>query len=104
MDKIVKNKRDLELVTVQLLFSLQNKFRKIHLTCYLTKFNDVTYSDFWVISKITSANLCMPDNDIIYYSTFDSPFESEKCEKQKKKLQKLEYLIIVFEGPSFGKK
>ena len=46
----------------------------------------------------------MPDNDIIYYSTFDSSFESEKCEKQKKKLQKLEYLIIVFEGPSFGKK
>ena len=46
---------------------------------------------FWVIPKITSANLCKPVH-IINYSTFICPFESEKCGKKGEKLQKLEYL------------
>ena len=57
---------------------------------------------FWIIPKITSANLCL--------------FESGKFGKEGKKLQKFEYLenqksfsdekkqtfFIVFEGLSFG--
>ena len=73
---------------------------------------------FWVIPKITFANLCKPIHDIINYSTSICPFESGKCGKEGKKLQKLEYLeneksftdeikktfFIVFEGLSFGQK
>ena len=65
---------------------LQNKFKSISLfdTYYPTKFDDVMKSSFWVISKITSANLCKPIHDIISYSTFICPFESEKCERKEK--------------------
>ena len=31
---------------------------------YLTKFDDVIQSAFWVIPKITSANLCKPIDEI----------------------------------------
>ena len=57
----------------QLLFRLQNKFRKIPLLViyYLTKFDG-----FLVIQKITSANLLQPIHDIINYSTSICPFES----------------------------
>ena len=76
----------------QLLFRLQNKFKKIPLLVYyLTEFDDAIYSGFWVISKITSANLCRPVHDIIYSSSFICPFESGKCGKEEKKLQKFEY-------------
>ena len=44
-----------------------------------------------VFPKITPANLCKPIHDIINYSTFICPFESGKCEKEGKKLQKFEY-------------
>ena len=47
---------------------------------------------FWVILKITSANLCKAIYDIINYSTFICPFESGKCGKEGKKLQKFEHL------------
>ena len=78
----------------QLLFRLQNKFRKIALLViyYLTKFEDAIQNGFWVIPKIISANLCKPIQDIINYSTFICPVESEKRWKEKKKLQKFEYL------------
>ena len=77
----------------QSLFRLQNKFRKIPLLVmyYLNKFDDVI-SSFWVILKITSANLCKPNYDIINYSTSICPFESGKHGKEGKKLQKFEYL------------
>ena len=64
-------------------------------------------------SKIKSANLCETIYDIINYSTSICPFESGKCGKEGKKLQKFEYLenvkgffdeitfFIVFEGLSF---
>ena len=62
----------------QLLFRLQNKFRKIPLLAmyYLTKFDDVIQSDISVILKIISPNVCKPIYDIIDYSTSIHCFES----------------------------
>ena len=78
----------------QSLFRLQNKFRKIPLFIiyYLTKFDDVMWSSFWVIAKIESANLCKSIHDIINYFSSICPFESGKCGKEGQKLQKIEYL------------
>ena len=56
---------------------------------YLTEFDDVIYSGFWVILKIKSVNLCKPIYDIINYSTSICPSESGKCGKEGKKLQNL---------------
>ena len=77
----------------QSLFRLRNKFRKTPLLImyYLTKFDDVILSSFWVILKITSVNLCKPIYDI-NYSTSICHFESGKCEKEGGKIQKFEYL------------
>ena len=101
------------------LFRLQNKFRKspFWVIYYLTKYDDVIQSSFWIIPKITSANLCNPIHEIINYSTSTSPFESGKFWKERKNLQKFEYLeneksfldeiknfFIVFEGLSFDEK
>ena len=58
---------------------------------YQTKFDDAIYSGFWVISKITSANLCKPIHDIINYSTSICTFKSGNCRKQGKKIQKFDY-------------
>ena len=93
----------------QLLFRLQNMFRKIPLFMMycLIKCDDVTEIIFCVIPKITPANLCKPIHDS--YSTFICPFESGKCGKEGKKLQEFEHLknkkgfldetfFIVFEG------
>ena len=41
---------------------------------------------------MASVNLCKPIHDIINYSTSICPFESGKCGKEGKKLQKFEYL------------
>ena len=74
----------------QSLLRLQNTLKQISLLVmyYLTKFDD----GFWVIPKLFSANLCKPIHDIINYSTFTCLFESYKCGKEGKKLQKFEYL------------
>ena len=76
----------------QSLLRLQNRFKKILLLIiyYLTKFDDIMWSSFWVIPNITSANLCKPIHDIINYYTSICPFESGKCGKEK--MQKFEYL------------
>ena len=58
---------------------------------YLTKFYDVI-KWFLSIPKIRSANLHKPIHGIINYSAFTCPFESQKCGKEGKKLQKSEYL------------
>ena len=85
---------------------------------YLTKFDDEIESDIWVILKITSANLCKPIYDIISYSTSIRCFESGKCGKEGKKLQKWDIsrewkelfrsnkktFFIVFEGLLFNEK
>ena len=78
----------------QSLFRWQNKFKKIPLLVmyYLIKFDDVILSSFWVILKITSANLCEPIHDIINYSTFICPIESRKIGNDRKEVQKFEYL------------
>ena len=47
---------------------------------------------FELFQKITPANLCKPIYDIINYSTSICPFESGKCGKEGKKIQKFEYL------------
>ena len=94
----------------------KNKFRKNPLLViyYLTKFDDAISSDFWVIAKITSANLCKPIHDIINHSTSVCPFEFTKYGKEMKILQKFvvekrrafkmksKTFFIVFEGLSFG--
>ena len=74
----------------QPLFRLRNKFKKNYLLVmyYLTKF-DVIWNGFWVIPKITSANLCKTIDDIINYSTFFHPFESRKCGKDGKNYKNL---------------
>ena len=59
---------------------------------YLTKFDDVMQSTFWVIPKITSANLCKSAHDIINYPASICTFESVKCGKEGKKFLKFEYL------------
>ena len=41
---------------------------------------------------MASVNLWKPIHDIINYSTSICPFESGKCGKEGKKLQKFEYL------------
>ena len=85
MDKVIKNKKGLELVTSHSAghkTSSENSF----VICYLT--NDI----FPVIPKITSANLCQLVNGIINYSTSICPIEFGKCGKERKKLQKFEYL------------
>ena len=92
MVKVIKNKRpgtsDL------LVFRLQNKSTKISFLViyYLTKFDGVIQSSFWVIPTITPANLCKPTHDIINYSTSICPFVSGKYGKEEEKLQKFEYL------------
>ena len=78
----------------QSLLRLRNNFRKIPLLVmyYLTKSDDVIWSGFWVIAKITSVNVCKQTHDIINYSYSICSFESGKHETEGKKLQKNEYL------------
>ena len=93
MDKVIKNKRGLELVTVALQVTKQ-----VHKNFFIS----YTLSDqvwwcnikwfFLVIRKITSANLSKPIHDIINYSPSICPFESGKCGKEGEKLQNFEYL------------
>ena len=93
MDKVIKNKRGLVLVTVTLQVT-----KEVHKNFFIS----YTLSDqvwwcnikwfFWVITKITSANLSKPIHDIINYSTSICPFESGKCGKEGEKLQNFEYL------------
>ena len=68
-------------------------FRKFPLFAiyYVTKFDYVMGSSFWVIAKIASVNLCKSIHDIINYSTSFCHFESEKRGKEGKKLQKCKY-------------
>ena len=90
MDKVTKNKRGLELVTSSP-SGYKTSSQKFFLLViyYLTKFDGVILSGFWVIPKITPANLCKPMHDIINYSTSICPFESGK---EEEKIQKSEYL------------
>ena len=87
MCKIITSKRGLELVAT--LFRLQRKFREIRLLVIYY----VIYSGFWVIQKITSANLCKPIYDIIHQLFhFHFSFWVWKVWIGREKIQKLEYL------------
>ena len=84
MDKVIKSKRDVELVTCH--SSGYNTIpEKIPV---LIKFDDIIESDFWINPKITSENLCKPVHDMIKYSTSIYPFVSGKCGKEGKKHKK----------------
>ena len=78
----------------QSLLRLWNKLKNIPLiiTYYLTKLDYVMKNSFWVIPKITSANLCKSVDDIINYSTSICPIKSGNRGKERKKLQKFEYI------------
>ena len=91
MDKVIQNKRGMELVTSN---SSGYKFTKISLLViyYQAKFNGIILSGSWVIQKITPANLCKPIHNIINYSISIRSSEPAKCVKEEEKLQKLEYL------------
>ena len=93
MDKVIKNKRELELVT-SLSLGYEASLKQISLLViyYQTKFDGVIQSGSWVIPKLTPANLCKPIHDIINYSTSICSFESGKFGKEEEKLQKFEYL------------
>ena len=57
--------------------------------CCLTTSDDVIQNGFWVISKITSANLCQPIHDIINYSISICPFKSGEFGKKGKNHENL---------------
>ena len=91
-DNKIWNKKGLELVTSRSSdYTRSSEKFFLLMMYYLTKFDVALQSDFWVIPKITSANLCKPIHDI-NYSTFICPLESWKCEREGKKLEKFEYL------------
>ena len=75
----------------QSLFRLQNKFRKIPVLVmyYLTKFDDIIQSSFWVTPKITSANLCKPVHDTKKYSPCICLVNLESVERKGKNYKKL---------------
>ena len=69
MNNIIKNKRGLELVTSSPQVTI--KVQKNSIISYVLS-DQVWWSNikwFWVIPKITPANLCKPIHEIIYYST-----------------------------------
>ena len=57
-----------------------------------------------VITKITSANLCMPIEDIINYFTKKCGKEGNISRTKRAIQMKQKTLFIVFEGLSFGEK
>ena len=70
------NKKGLELVTSRSSdYTTSSESFFLLMMYYLTKFDVVLQSDFCVIPKITTANLCKPIHDI-NYSTFICPLES----------------------------
>ena len=59
-------------------------FRKIHFleVCHLGKFDDLMQSVFWVISKITFANLCKTIQDAIIIPVLFDPLILETAERK----------------------
>ena len=90
MDKVIKNKMGLELVTS----------RSSGYETSLQNFIYYIWSDqvWWCnikrclsYSKPAPANLCKSIHDIINYPTSICPFECGKCRKEEEKLEKSEY-------------
>ena len=84
MNKIIRNKRDLELVTNH--YSDYETSHKNFFISYIL--SDQVWScnikRFLSYSKITPEYLCKPNHNIINYSTSICPFESGKCGIKKK--------------------
>ena len=78
----------------QSLFRIWNKFRKFSLLVSNTLSDQVWWYEtvFDLVQKNTLASLCKPIYDIINYLTYICPFESAKCGREGKKLQKFDYL------------
>ena len=83
----------------------------------MTNIDEIMQSNFRVIPKITSANICKSVHDIISCLASICPFESGKCGKEGKKSQKFEYpenekslldeiknIFHSFKGLSYGEK
>ena len=86
----MKNKRGLELVTGR-----SSGYKQVQKNPFIS---DVLPDKVWwcdinwfLIPKITSFDLYKPIHDVMNYSIFVCPFETEKCGKEGKKLQKFEY-------------
>ena len=84
-----KNKIFVKIIHI---FHLKNMIIFLIVLLHLNNHRWCNVKLFWSYFKFTSGNLCKPVHDIINYSTSSGPFESRKCGKEGKKLQKNEYL------------
>ena len=75
------------------LFGLKIMFRKIPVSVMynLGNFDDLIQTSFWVIPKVTFANLCKPIHDVIIIPVSSDPW-IWKLDGKEKNLQKVEYL------------
>ena len=111
----MKNKRGLELVTI-LLLGCKICFENFLLVlCHLGIFDDSMQSGFWFIPKITFANLCKLDFNVIIIPVSSDPLNLETVESKEKALKneyfenvkrffdEIKSIFVVFEVLSFGK-
>ena len=117
MDKILKKGSG---TSDQSLFRLQNKFRKtpLFVMYYLTKFDDVIYKVVFENSENYIHKVMQVSSWHHKLFHFIYPFESGKCGKEVRKLQKFEHLKngkspfyeiknifwSILKGLSFGEK
>ena len=99
------------------LIGLQNMFRKLPLLvlCHLGIFDDLMQSGFRFIPKITFANLCKLDFNVIIIPVSSDPLNLETVESKEKALKneyfenvkrffdEIKSIFVVFEMLSFGK-
>ena len=69
-------------------------FRKVPFLVidHLSNFDYFIQNYFWVIPKITFANLCKPVQSVIIIPVSSDPLILETDERKGKKIQKTEYL------------
>ena len=99
------------------LIGLQNMFRKLPLLvlCHLGIFEDLMQSGFRFIPKITFANLCKLDFNVIIIPVSSDPLNLETVESKEKALKneyfenvkrffdEIKSIFVVFDMLSFGK-
>ena len=92
MDKLIKNKKDLELVTnLSSGFKTYSKKIFFSLVYHLDNFHDLTLNGFWNIPKITFVNSCKLIHNGIFIPVSPGPLNLENVER-KGKIEKFEYL------------
>ena len=95
MDKIIKNKKGLELVTsCSSVYITSSEKIPLLVMYYLTKFDDVMYNSFCAIPKITSANSCKPIHNMINYSTSMSLWIWKVWNRREKNYKNLNILRL----------